>query len=169
MHSFSQLYIRGPITFLKDDPGRQEIGSFQPITEGDWTDMAYIDEDQRLWQAIIAEDLDMVKSWLAEEGHNVNRRDHTGRTPLHLACLCSTPEIVQALVDKGALLVARLVDGRTALHIAAARGVDAIVRILLLKSHENEEVKEERERKVIKKGEDTEITGILQNVESTSQ
>jgi hypothetical protein len=34
-----KIYIAGDISFLKDDPGRQEIGSFNPITETDWTGM----------------------------------------------------------------------------------------------------------------------------------
>jgi hypothetical protein len=33
----SKIYVSGHISFLKDDPGRQEIGSFNPITETDWT------------------------------------------------------------------------------------------------------------------------------------
>lgn len=33
----SKIYISGKIGFIKDDPGRQEIGSFNPITETDWT------------------------------------------------------------------------------------------------------------------------------------
>lgn len=35
----SKIYISGNITFIKDNPGRQEIGSFNPITETDWTGM----------------------------------------------------------------------------------------------------------------------------------
>lgn len=35
----SKIYISGNISFIKDDPGRQEIGSFNPITETDWTGM----------------------------------------------------------------------------------------------------------------------------------
>jgi hypothetical protein len=35
----SKIFISGEITFLTDNPGRQEIGSFHPITEGDWTGM----------------------------------------------------------------------------------------------------------------------------------
>jgi len=35
----SKIYVSGDISFLKDDPGRQEIGSFNPITETDWTGM----------------------------------------------------------------------------------------------------------------------------------
>lgn len=33
----SKIYVSGKITFIKDDPGRQAIGSFNPITETDWT------------------------------------------------------------------------------------------------------------------------------------
>lgn len=35
----AEVYISGKITFLKDDPGRQQIGSFNPLTEDDWTEM----------------------------------------------------------------------------------------------------------------------------------
>jgi len=30
-------WVRGRLTFVVDDPGRQAVGSFNPITEGDWT------------------------------------------------------------------------------------------------------------------------------------
>jgi hypothetical protein len=33
----SKIYISGDVSFLSDNPGRQEIGSFNPITETDWT------------------------------------------------------------------------------------------------------------------------------------
>lgn len=34
-----KIYISGNVSFIKDDPGRQEIGSFNPITETDWIGM----------------------------------------------------------------------------------------------------------------------------------
>ncbi|KAK6354803.1 hypothetical protein TWF696_003936 [Orbilia brochopaga] len=141
-----KFYVRGKISFLKDDPGRQEIGSFNPITEEDWTEMAYIGDDETLCKAIVAKDAEAVRKWIAE-GHDVNRRDHTGRTPLHLAALTSTPEIVKILLDAGSKMVWRIVDGRTALHLAASRGNAEIVKLLLLKSQENEEIKDQREEK----------------------
>ncbi|KAJ5959387.1 uncharacterized protein N7479_006537 [Penicillium vulpinum] len=135
----AKIYISGHISFIKDDPGRQEIGSFNPITETDWTEMAYVGRTERLCQAIVANDVDSVKAFLADEGTNPNRRDYTGRTPLQLACMCSTPEVVQCLIDGGARMIPRMADGKTALHLAASRGHVDIIRILLTKSNENEE------------------------------
>ncbi|KAK6526995.1 hypothetical protein TWF281_010191 [Arthrobotrys megalospora] len=140
-----KFFVRGKISFIKDDPGRQEVGSFNPITDEDWTEMAYIGDDETLCKAIIANDVETIKKWVTEEGHGVNRRDHTGRTPLHLAALTSTPEVVKILLDAGAKLIWRIVDGRTALHIAAARGDPEIVKLILLKSQENEQIRDERE------------------------
>ncbi|KAH7126744.1 ankyrin repeat protein [Dendryphion nanum] len=141
----AKIYVSGEISFLKDDPGRQAIGSFNPITDDDWTEMAYVGNTARLCQAIIDEDLEHVEDWLAQEESDPNTRDYTGRTPLHLAVTTSTPEIVQALINRGARLVARLADGRTALHLAAARGNVEIVRAILQKSEENEEEEAKKE------------------------
>jgi ankyrin repeat protein len=141
----AKIYVSGEIQFIKDDPGRQAIGSFHPLTDDDWTEMAYVGNTARLCQAIIDEDLEHVEDWLSQEGSDPNCRDYTGRTPLHLAAMSSTPEIVQALVDHGARLVARIADGRTALHLAAARGNAKIVKIILQKSEENEEEEAKKE------------------------
>ena len=141
----NKIYISGDITFIKDDPGRQAIGSFNPITDDDWTEMAYVGNTQRLCQAIVDQDLEHVQDWCEQDGVDVNARDHTGRTPLQLAALCSTPEVVQVLIDHGARIVSRIADGFTALHIAAQRGNTPIVRALLEKSEANEEEEERKE------------------------
>ncbi|KAF7562776.1 hypothetical protein G7046_g1351 [Stylonectria norvegica] len=149
----AQIYISGEVTFLIDDPGRQQIGSFNPLTEQDWTDMAYIGDTARLCQSIVDGDEDDVLNWLGQEGADPNQRDYTGRTPLHLAVMTSTPEVVKCLVDHGARLTARLADGKTALHLAASRGDVEIIKHLMEKSIENEEAEEERQdrqRKAIK-------------------
>lgn len=138
----SKIYISGKISFIKDDPGRQEIGSFNPITETDWTEMAYTGGTEQLCQAIVSHDLEAVHCFLSRKDSNPNCRDITGRTPLQLACMCSTPEIVQCLVDHGARLISRMADGKTALHLAAARGNVEIIRILLTKSDENEKAED---------------------------
>jgi ankyrin repeat protein len=79
-----------------------------------------------------------VEDWLKGDGADPNQRDYTGRAPLHLAVTSSTPDIVNCLVKNGARLVARLVDGRTALHLAALRGDSKIVKIIMEKSEANE-------------------------------
>lgn len=107
--------------------------------------MAYVGNTARLCQAIVDGDVEHVTDWLSQEGADPNMRDYTGRTPLQLAAMSSTPEVVRALVDAGARLVARLADGRTALHLAAARGHVEIVKILLDKSTANEAEFEEKQ------------------------
>ena len=140
----SKVYISGPLKFITDDPGRQEIGSFNPITDDEWTTMAYVGDTARLCQAIVDGDLEHVEDWCSQEGVDVNRRDYTGRTPLHLAVMTSTPQIVQCLIDHDARLIARLVDGRTALHLAAARGSKEMVKALMDRSLANEEEEEDK-------------------------
>lgn len=149
----SKIFISGDVSFLKDDPGRQEIGSFHPLTDDDWTEMAYIGNTTQLCQAIVSQDLEAVIDWFSGEGADVNKRDHTGRTPLQLAVMCSTPEIVRCLIERGARIVARLYNGLTALHLASHRGEVAMVQMLLDKSEENaaEEEKKEEARKVARR------------------
>lgn len=38
----SKTFVSGDVAFIKDDPGRQEIGSFNPITDTDWTGEYYL-------------------------------------------------------------------------------------------------------------------------------
>lgn len=140
-----KIYVAGELSFMKDDPGRQAIGSFNPLTSDDWTEMAYIGKTGELCNRICEGDLAYVKNWCSMKDSPINRRDHTGRTPLHLATQCSSPEVVQCLVDNGARLVARLIDGFTALHIAALRGNAEMVKSLLEKSEANEEKEAEKE------------------------
>ncbi|KAI1811479.1 ankyrin repeat protein [Poronia punctata] len=140
-----EIYVSGNLSFRMDDPGRQQIGSFNPLNDDDWTEMAYVGNTARLCQAIVDGDLEHVQDWLSQEGADPNTRDYTGRTPLHLAVISSTPSIVQCLVDHGARLIARIADGRTALHLAASRGSVEIVKILLQKSSSNEEEEAEKQ------------------------
>lgn len=158
----SKIYISGKLQFIMDDPGRQEIGSFNPITDDEWTTMAYVGDTARLCQAIVDGDLEHVQDWCAQEGVDVNRRDYTGRTPLHLAVMASTLEIVKCLIDNGARLIARLVDGRTALHLAAARGDVGMVKALMDRSLANQEEEDEKEeaRRMVRKTERSSQTNV---------
>ena len=140
-----KIYVSGELSFMKDDPGRQAIGSFNPLTHHDWTDMAYVGNTQELCRRICEGDVNFVDAWCKENPDAVDRRDHTGRTPLHLAVHVSTPDVVQCLVDHGARIVSRLVDGMTALHIAAMRGKTDMVTTLLERSEANEAEEAEKE------------------------
>lgn len=147
----SKIYVSGKISFIRDNPGRQTIGSFNPITDDDWTEMAYVGNTARLCQAIVDGDLEHVKDWLEQEGSDPNRRDYTGRTPLQLAAMVSTPAVVRALVNANARLTARMADGRTALHLAAARGDAEIVKVIMVRSEANEA--EEEVKKLLRRSE----------------
>jgi len=68
----SKNYVSGPLKFVMDDPGRQEIGSFNPITDDEWTTMAYVGDTARLCQAIVDGDLDHVQDWCSQEGVDVS-------------------------------------------------------------------------------------------------
>ena len=140
----SKIYVSGAVSFMKDDCGRQAIGSFNPLSPEQYTDMAYVGNTQLLCQAIVDQDVHYVEQWLSQEGNDPSTRDHTGRCPLHLAVTSSSLEIVQCLIDHGARLVARLVDGKTALHLACLRGDPRMVAALLKKSEANEEEEVEK-------------------------
>ncbi|KAJ7066903.1 ankyrin repeat protein [Mycena belliarum] len=132
-------YIRGRISFMQEDPGRQSLsGSFNPIDVGEWSAQVYIGPTERFFAAIAADDRAGVVRMIAE-GQDVNQRDHVGRAPLHVAIVCKVADIACALVDAGARMTARLVDGRTALHLAAHYDVFPVVRKLLERSAVNAE------------------------------
>lgn len=73
----AKIYVSGKISFIKDDPGRQAIGSFHPLTDDDWTEMAYVGNTARLCQAIVDGDAEHVEDWLAQEGSDPNIRDYS--------------------------------------------------------------------------------------------
>lgn len=161
----AKIYVSGPISFLKDNAGRQTIGSFNPITDSEWA-TAYVGDTAILCQAIVDHDLEHVETWLKRDDADVNQRDYTGRTPLQLAVMSSTPEIVKCLVKHGARLVARIVDGRTALHLAALRGDPVIVRTIMEKSEANEA---DEELKIMRRKDAKAATKESQQCDETEQ
>jgi ankyrin repeat protein len=124
---------------MQENPGRQIItGSFNPIDVGEWSAQVYIGLTERLFAAIAAHDRSTVINMI-KEGIDVNRRDHVGRSPLHFAIFCNATEIACDVVDAGARMTARLVDGRTSLHLAIQHDQVAVVRKLLERSAQNQE------------------------------
>ncbi|PCH39932.1 ankyrin [Wolfiporia cocos MD-104 SS10] len=141
-----KAYLRGRITFIEEDPGRQSIsGSFNPIDVGEWAEQAYMGPTEKLFAAIVACDREAVTRLIKQEDIDVNRRDHVGRTPLHMAIMVKAIDIACDLVDADARMTARVADGRTALHLAAQLDLPEVVRKLLDRSALNEEKAKEAE------------------------
>lgn len=125
-------------SFIQDNPGRQILsGSFRPVDVGEWSEQVYVGATQLFFAAIAAQDRAAVCAMLNDGRADANRRDHAGRTPLHAAICAGAAETACDLVDLGARLAGRLADGRTALHLAAQRGLGAVVRKLLERSAAN--------------------------------
>lgn len=124
--------------FIEEDPGRQSIsGSFNPIDEGEWSETAYIQATAKFFGAISKNDTITVTQMI-EDGEDVNRRDHVGRTPLHVAIISNSVECANILIDAGARMTARLVGGRASLHLAAQTGQTSLVKKMLARSAYNE-------------------------------
>ncbi|EJD52730.1 ankyrin [Auricularia subglabra TFB-10046 SS5] len=131
------IYIRGRVKFIQDDPGRQTVGSFKPIDEGDWAEQAYIRPLDKLFRAVARRDLAAVKKCL-EDKPDLIARDHVGRTALHVAVLAEAPiDICAALIEAGARITSRLADGRTPLMLAAQQGNTDVAKLLLERSELN--------------------------------
>ena len=143
------------IRFIEEDPGRQSIsGSFNPIDEGEWSESAYIQATAKFFGAISKNDT-VVTTQMIEDGVDVNRRDHVGRTPLHVAILSNSIECANTLIDAGARMTARLVGGRTSLHLATQMGQTSVVKKMLARSAYNAKRAAEEKTKV-KDAEDAE-------------
>lgn len=91
--------------WLVDNPGRQEIGSFHPITLDNWTEGAYLHElTPALFTAVNGDQAEEVEKLLAEEGAGegeasiVHARDGLGRTLLIVAALSNASKACQTLL-----------------------------------------------------------------------
>ena len=70
---------------------------------------------------------------------DVNHRDHVGRTSLHVAIISRASDIACELINAGGRVSARLVDGKTPLHLAAQYDLVDVVKKLLERSAVNAE------------------------------
>lgn len=128
-----ECFVRGPLSFIVDDPGRQTIGSFHPITDGDWSDGAYLSkESEKLAIAANSGDLKTLEE-LLQNGLSPDTPDALGRTPLHIAVLANQLEVAKFLIDKGADPAVHMKDGRNVIHIACEYGYLDMLALLLEK------------------------------------
>ena len=141
-----EMLVRGEVSWLVDNPGRQQIGSFHPITDEDWNEGAYFTVGaEKLTKAAVTNDVDSIETLFKEEDGNDHEsikrflasKDFLGRSSLHLAALSGSVEACQKLLEHpavdGEYLQARLPDGRMALHIAAIKGNTNIAGLILAK------------------------------------
>ena len=128
-----ECFVSGPLSFIVDDPGRQTIGSFHPITDGDWCDGAYLSKDaEQLMQAANSNDVDAIRE-LVKGGVSVNTTDSLGRTALHIATLSNQRAAAEALLELGADATVHMKDGRNIVHIAAEYGYLELLQLFLQK------------------------------------
>ncbi|VDB95400.1 unnamed protein product [Peniophora sp. CBMAI 1063] len=139
-------------------------GSFRPLNAHEWAAQTYVRAQERLVEAAAANDVRTLKALIAdiqqrkqaedadirveepeaakagdsaEEPLDLDARDCTGRTPLHVAILAGARGSALELIDAGARMAPRLVGGRTSLHLAAQAGMDVVVQALLARSERN--------------------------------
>jgi ankyrin repeat protein len=89
-----------------------------------------LDEIQRFAKAIALNDVDTCES-LVTGGMEVNVRDLSGRSPLHLAAIEGCAPMVGLLLERGAKVNASDAGGDTPLHAAACSGSRATCEVLL--------------------------------------
>ncbi|KAI9217735.1 hypothetical protein BC828DRAFT_390400 [Blastocladiella britannica] len=126
-------FVHGVLEFIELDPGRQAIGSFHPITEEEWSADTYVDPARTpLFAAVAQGTVDQFDALLssAKLVDMIDRRDHVGRTLLHLAVMCGRLDMVARLLDLGARVSTPLADGRLPLHLATEYGLLDIAKLL---------------------------------------
>ena len=145
-------FVSGEISWLDVNPGQQtqlkRIGSFHPITEGDWTEGTYISSGiEDLCTAVNSNDVKKLEeiyntNHTTENPMNLNQRDYSGRTLLHIACFSNSVDTAKFLIDKGARISNKMGDGRTAIHICSQYGHYEIINFLIARGAELEEQNE---------------------------
>ena len=74
----------------------------------------------------------LVLDWCLAHGLDINERDRTGRTPLHLACQgVENERVLRRLLEAGADIGARDYSGQSALDIASAHNKMKAAKLLL--------------------------------------
>ncbi|KAJ3167489.1 hypothetical protein HK101_011768 [Irineochytrium annulatum] len=143
-------FVSGPLKFIVDDPGRQEIGSFNPINDTDWSKGAYVAEAMHpLLTRIVNDDAEGVLEILLNPSNSidVDDRDWVGRTPLLLACFCNSVRVAEALLNAGAKISLTLPDGRNAMHLCAEYNYVTLLKLLIRVNMEKRKQAEAAEKR----------------------
>lgn len=79
----------------------------------------------------VSEKREKTACFLLEKGANVNARNPDGVTPLILCCILNVPNIAVKLLEALCDITCTVMEGLTALHIAAEMGSEEIVQAIL--------------------------------------
>jgi len=71
-----------------------------------------------------------VVQLLLKHGANVDAKDNTDSTPLHLASRCRLLDAIQLLLQNGANVHAQDREGKTAFIVASGRGHQEVMQLL---------------------------------------
>jgi len=144
-------YVRGSLSWMKDDPGQQQIGSFNPITDTEWEAGAYfLESTSEVFRAVHENDVERLSSLLESLSADWDpfQRDYLGRSPLHLGIQSGSTEAVLCLLNSDAVdPTLRMPDGRSALHLAVEHNRLEVLKALKPAILRMEEVCKEYEKK----------------------
>jgi hypothetical protein len=93
--------------------------------------MSNVDLTTGFFAAVARSELAVIQHLYSTRGVGINIRDHVGRTPLHLAILSASFDVIQYLFSEGADLRLRMKKGETVVHLAVMRGSLGILRLVM--------------------------------------
>ncbi len=90
-------------------------------------------EAQDIFEAVKNRDEVQVKQWIEKDASLVSLKDGSGNTPLHVAAIVGSPELILLLLSRGADIQAVNAQSNTPLHEAIINGHDDAARLLMEK------------------------------------
>lgn len=116
-------FVRGSIEFLKDNPGQQMIGSFHPITEGDWSEGTYLIEyTYEFMNLCLGDNVNKVDEFIKNNNVDLNIKDSLGRSIVHMLAYSNNVTLLEYFLSKKISVSVTMQDGRSAFHIASIYG-----------------------------------------------
>ncbi|CAG8533706.1 4216_t:CDS:10 [Dentiscutata erythropus] len=140
----NRYYISGELKFFDNFDPIMSPNSHK--SQDEWVADAYITEPrENLCIAAAKGDALWIRKIIQENKENekeldLDARDHFGRTPLQLAVIGGHLAAVQELIESGAKITIKMIDGLSPIHLAAkSRNLD-ILEELLKKNAQNEKL-----------------------------
>jgi len=128
-----ETYVRGRLTFLSDNPGRQRIGSFHPLDEHGWADTVYFaDTTDTIFAAANVDDVAKLKASIDAMGPepDLSLRDYFGRTVLHFSMMARSRNAIKYLLEAGANPMESMAGRRSCFHLAAMYDLSDMIPLL---------------------------------------